>query len=138
MRTIQGLVSKLSFTAVGVVTGMILVAGTGAAAVQFTRTTASDHSIDAVQSPSTHDSSLGKEDSSVGGGDDIVPEPTEASEQAESPEPMDDNSASKPASTDNSASKPASTDNSGQTSSHDVEAARSPEPGDDHGRDGSH
>jgi hypothetical protein len=128
MRTIQGLVSKLSFTAVGVVTGMILVAGTGAAAVQFTRTTASDHSIDAVQSPSTHDSSLGKEDSSVGGGDDIVPEPTEASEQAESPEPMDDNSAS----------KPASTDNSGQTSSHDVEAARSPEPGDDHGRDGSH
>lgn len=128
MRTIQGLVSKLSFTAVGVVAGMILVAGTGAAAVQFTRTTASDHSIDAVQSPSTHDSSLGKEDSSVGGGDDIVPEPTEASEQAESPEPMDDNSAS----------KPASTDNSGQTSSHDVEAARSPEPGDDHGRDGSH
>jgi hypothetical protein len=128
MRTIQGLVSKLSFTAVGVVTGMILVAGTGAAAVQFTRTTASDHSIDAVQSPSTHDSSLGKEDSSVSGGDDIVPEPTEASEQAESPEPMDDNSAS----------KPASTDNSGQTSSHDVEAARSPEPGDDHGRDGSH
>jgi len=128
MRTIQGLVSKLSFTAVGVVTGMILVAGTGAAAVQFTRTTASDHSIDAVQSPSTHDSSLGKEDSSVGGGDDIVPEPTEASEQAESPEPMDDNSAS----------KPASTDNSGQTSSHDVEAARSPEPGDDHGRDGNH
>jgi hypothetical protein len=128
MRTIQGLVSKLSFTAVGVVTGMILVAGTGAAAVQFTRTTASDHSIDAVQSPSTHDSSLGKEDSSVSGGDDILPEPTEANEPAESPEPMDDNSAS----------KPASTDNSGQTSSHDVEAAGSPEPGDDNGRDGSH
>ena len=127
MRTIQGLVSKLGFTAVGVVVGMILVAGTGAAAVQFTRTTASDHSIDAVQ-PASHDSSVGKEDSSVSGADDIVPEPTEANEPAESPEPMDDNSAS----------KPASADNSGQTSSHDVEAAGSPEPGDDSGRDGRH
>ena len=127
MRKLQGLVSRLGFTAVGVVMGMILVAGTGAAAVQFTRTTASDHSIDVIQSPSSHDSSVGKEHSSVSGTDDVVPEPTEAKEPAQSPEPMDDNSAS----------KPASTDNSGRTSSHGVEAARSPEPGDDHGRDGS-
>jgi hypothetical protein len=104
------------------------VAGTGAAAVQFTRTTASDHSIVAVQSTSTHDSSVGKEDSSVSGADDIVPEPTEAREPAESPEPADDKSTS----------KPASTDNSGGTSSHHGEAAGSPEPGDDSGRDGSH
>lgn len=128
MRKLQGLIGKLGFTAVGVVIGMILVAGTGAAAVQFTRTTASDHSIDVIQSPSSHDSSVGKEDSSVNGTDDVVPEPTEANEPAESSESMDDNSAS----------KPASTDNSGQTSSHNVEAAGSPEPGDDHGRDGSH
>ena len=128
MGKLHGLIGKMGFTAVGVVIGMILVAGTGAAAVQFTRTTASDHSIDVIQSPSSHDSSVGKEDSSVSGTDDIVPEPAEANEPAESAEPMDDNSAA----------KPASTDNSGQTSSHDVEAAGSPEPGDDSGRDGRH
>ena len=128
MSKLQGLVSKLGFTAVGVVIGMILVAGTGAAAVQFTRTTASEHSIDVIQSPSSHDSSAGKEDSSVNGADDVSPEPTEAAEPAESPEPADDNSAS----------RPSSTDNSGQTSSHDVETAGSPEPGDDKGRDGRH
>jgi len=127
MGKLHGLIGKMGFTAVGVVTGMILVAGTGAAAVQFTRTTASDHSIDAVQSTS-RDSSVGKEDSSVSGTDDIVPELAEANEPTESPEATDDNSAS----------KPASTDNSGQTSSHDVEAAGSPEPGDDSGRDGRH
>jgi cytoskeletal protein RodZ len=120
---LQKLVSKLGFTAVGVVVGMVLVAGTGAAAVQFTRTTASEHSIDVIQSPSSHDSSAGKEDSSVSGADDTVPE---ATEPAESSEPTDDNSAS----------RPSSTDNSGQTSSHDVEAGRSPEPGNDKGRDG--
>jgi len=123
MSKLQGLVSKLGFTAVGVVIGMILVAGTGAAAVQFTRTTASEHSIDVIQSSSSHDSSAGKEDSSVSGADDTTPEPGES---AQTPEPTDDNSAS----------RPSSTDNSGQTSSHDVEAARSPEPGDDRGRDG--
>jgi len=124
---IQGFVGKLGFTAVGVVVGMVLVAGTAAAAVQFTRTTASDHSIDVIQTPS-HDSSAVKEDSRTSGADDIVPEAPEATEPAQSPEPQDDNGASKDSSTDNSGQKPSSDDKAG----------KSPEPGDDRGRDGSH
>lgn len=125
-KKLQGMVGKLGFTAVGVVVGMVLVAGTAAAAVQFTRTTASDHSIDVIQSPS-HDSAVGIEDSRTSGADDIVPEAPEATEPAQSPEPMDDHSAS----------RDSSADNSGQKTGTDDKAGKSPEPGDDRGRDGS-
>ena len=130
MRTLQGFVGKLGFTAVGVVVGMVLVAGTGAAAVQFTRATASEHSIDVIQPLSSHDSSVGTEDSSVRGADDIVPETPEANEPAESPEQADDSSSS--------ASKDSSTGSTGQKSSSDDKAAGAGEPGDDHGKDGGH
>jgi len=130
MRTLQGLIGKLGFTAVGVVVGMVLVAGTGAAAVQFTRTTASEHSIDVIQPLSSHDSSVGTEDSSIRGADDIVPETPEANEPAESPEQADDSSSS--------ASKDSSTGSTGQKSSSDDKAAGAGEPGDDHGKDGGH
>jgi len=130
MSKLHGLIGKLGFTAVGVVVGMVLVSGTGAAAVQFTRTTASEHSIDVIQPLSSHDSSVGTEDTSVRGADDIVPETPEANEPAESPEQADDSSSS--------ASKDSSTGSTGQKSSSDDKAAGAGEPGDDHGKDGGH
>jgi hypothetical protein len=127
MRTVRGLVSKLSFTAVGVGVGLVLAAGSGAAAVHLSQTVAKEHSISVVQPDSSRDGSVLKEDSSVSGADDTVSEPAEALEPAEAAEPLDD-----------SASRATSTDNSGQGSSHSSEAAgTAAEPGDDHGHDGS-
>lgn len=125
MRTLRVLVGKVGFTAVGVGVGLILAAGSGAAAVQFTRSMASEHSINVVQPDSPRDGLVQKEDSTAGRTDDSPEvEPAEAAE----PEPGDDNSASKPTSGD---------DKSRRSGGSTATPVRSPEPGDDHGR-GSH
>ncbi len=115
MRTVRVLVGKLSFTAVGVGAGLILAAGSGAAAVHFTRTVASEHAINVVQAGSSHDGSVTREDSSVSGADDRVAEPVEAREPAE----------------------PEASDDSAQGSSHGTAPVRSPEPGEDRGHGAS-
>jgi hypothetical protein len=126
MRTLRVLVGKVGFTAVGVGVGLILAAGSGAAAVHFTRSMANEHSIDVVQPDSSRDGSVQKEDSTASRTDDSPEvEPTEAAE----PEPGDDSSASKPTSSDDKSKR------SGGTTATPV---RSPEPGDDHGRGGNH
>jgi hypothetical protein len=126
MRTLRVLVGKVGFTAIGVGVGLILAAGSGAAAVQFTRSMASEHSINVVQPDLSHDGSVQKEDSSASRADDSPEvEPTEAIE----PEPSDDNGASKATSGDDKSKA------SGGTTATPV---RSPEPGDDHGGGGNH
>lgn len=125
MNRLRGLIGKVGFTAIGVGVGLVFAAGSGAAAVHFSRTVASEHSISVVQSGSSHDGSVAEEDSSVSGADDTVPEAAEARQSGE-PEPLDDRT-----------SRPVSTSNSGPGSSQTVSTPTSPEPGDDHGRGGS-
>jgi hypothetical protein len=84
MRTVQRLVGKVGFTAVGVAMGITLAAGGAAAAVHVTGTMANGHAINVVQSNSSVDPSVGKEDSVSGSVDkvslDKVLEPKEALE----------------------------------------------------------
>lgn len=132
MRTLKVLVGRVGFTAVGVGVGLILAAGSGAAAVHLTRSMASEHSITVVQPDLSHDGSVQKEDSSASRADDSPEvEPTEAVEPAEAaePEPADDNGASKATSGD---------DNSKRSGGSTATPVRSPEPGDDHGGGGNH
>jgi Skp family chaperone for outer membrane proteins len=107
MRTVKRLVGKVGFTAVGVAMGITLAAGGAAAAVHVTGTMASGHAINVVQSNSSVDRSVGKEDSRVSGAVDKVSldkvlEPKEALEPDKSSKHIDD-SASKQV--DDSASK---------------------------------
>lgn len=119
MKAIRVLVGKLGFTAVGVGVGLILAAGSGAAAIHFTQSVASEHAIKVVQAGSSHDGSTTREDSNVSGADDRVPE------------------AAEPEAGDDSSSRTASTDDSAQGSSRGTAPARTPEPGDDRGRGAS-
>ena len=72
MKTIRKWFGKVGFTAIGVGVGVILAAGSGFAAVQLSRNSASDHSIDAVQATSSNVGSVDKEKSTVSGVDDRV------------------------------------------------------------------
>ena len=131
MRTVRGLIGKLGFTVIGVGAGLILAAGSGVAAVHLTQTAATEHSIAVVQSTSTPEDRVHPEDASTRGTDDVAgtSKSDDAAEPEQEPEPAD--------ATDDSSSKPAA-DNSGDRSSQSTgSGSRSPEPGDDHGRDGS-
>jgi hypothetical protein len=147
MRTVQRLVGKVGVTAVGLVMGLTLAAGSAAAAVHVTGTMASGHSINVAESNSSVDRSIGKEDSRVSGTFDRVSvdkvlEKKEALEPAQSAKHFDDSalkarddsagksSADKKAK-DDSASKPAATEDSARQSIHRiVVAAKAIEPSD--------
>lgn len=131
MRTVRGLIGKLGFTVIGVGAGLILAAGSGVAAVHLTQAAATEHSIAVVQSTSTPEDRVHPEDSSTSGTDDVAG--TSKSDDAAQPEQEPESADA----TDDNSSKPAAADNSGDRSSQSTgSGSRSPEPGDDHGRDG--
>jgi len=131
MRTVRGLIGKLGFTVIGVGAGLILAAGSGVAAVHLTQAAATEHSIAVVQSTSATEDRVHPEDSSTSGTDDVAG--TSKSDDAAQPEQEPESADA----TDDSSSKPAAADNSGERSSQSTgSGSRSPEPGDDHGRDG--
>jgi len=132
MRTVRGLIGKLGFTVIGVGAGLILAAGSGVAAVHLTQAAATEHSIAVVQSTSATEDRVHPEDSSTSGTDDVAG--TSKSDDAAQPEQEPETADA----TDDSSSKPSTADNSGDRSSQSTgSGSRSPEPGDDHGRDGS-
>ena len=137
MKTMRNWFGKVGFTAVGVGVGVILAAGTGFAAVQLSRNSASDHSIDAVQAVSSHVESIDKEKSAVSGADDraSVDDRSGASETDDQPGAVEP----EPEPNDDKSTKTSpTTSNSGRSGVDDNSAHRSPEPGDDRGHGGNH
>lgn len=128
MGTIGRLIGKVGFTAVGVGVGLVVAAGSGAAAVHLSQTAAADHSIGVVQSVPSGDDRVHPEDTNLAASAELnsVASSDDTSAEAQA-EPGDDNRSSSTTSVDDSR------DGSGQSG---TPAPRSPEPGDDHGRDG--
>jgi hypothetical protein len=141
MKTVRSLFGKVGFTAAGVGVGIILAAGSGFAAVQLSRNSASDHSIDAIQATSPSNFLVDREKSSVSVADDRVgPDDRMGAPGTDDTSGTDDRSGTaspEPEPNDDRTSKPNSTpSSSGGSGHHDSPAPRSPEPGDDHGGKG--
>ncbi len=152
MKTMRNWFGRVGFTAVGVGVGVILAAGSGFAAVQLSRNSASDHSIDAVQATSSHVGSVDKEKSAVSGADDRAGvDDRSGTSGTDDRAGVDDRSGTsgtddqpgavepEPEPNDDKSTKTApTTSNSGRSGVDDNSAHRSPEPGDDRGHGGNH
>ena len=130
MRMFSQLIGKVGLVTVGVGVGLVIAAGGGVAAIHYSQV-ASDHSISAQPATVVDD----RGGLRTTGSDDVASASSPSAAGSHEPEPGDDSR-----SRTSSSAQPSATATRGNGTPDDGthrESSRTPEPGDDHGKDGA-